>query len=271
MEHMKCFLSAVGFGLLLGGCATPPPTVSNTETALRSCEISQRTFRAQRDACEADYTGLQRDFDAFRDTSSARLEECTLARQGTMDELVRALNTLTECEQGSMLARREIEELQDQQQTLLAREADLRGRLKDEIAAKNVEIEVLKNRLSVRVLDKILFDTGSAQILPAGTAVLSAIGAVISDGREAIRVEGHTDDVPIGPGLKQIYFSNWELSGARAASVVRYFQHHHAIDPKRLMVAGFAYYRPVASNDSAENRQRNRRVEIVLTAPTSSG
>jgi chemotaxis protein MotB len=81
-----------------------------------------------------------------------------------------------------------------------------------------------------------------------------------------IRVEGHTDDVPIGATLKDKYFSNWELSAARAASVVRYFQHHHKIDTQRLEAVGFAEYRPIAPNDSVANRQRNRRVEIQLTA-----
>ena len=64
-----------------------------------------------------------------------------------------------------------------------------------------------------------------------------------------------------------MYFSNWELSGARAASVVRFFQHSGGIAPERLMVAGFSYYRPLVPNDSSENRQRNRRVEIILSAP----
>ncbi len=277
---MRVIVCLAGLSLMLIGCAAPPPLVSEAESALETCSISQRTFRAQRDACEADNAALQSEFTAFQENAKARLDEyqasaralldqCSIAGQTKADELSRALDTLGECQQGAMLAQREIEALQEQRQALLDRESDLRGRLQTQIAAQNVEIEVLKNRLSVRVLDRILFDTGSAEIRSSGVEVLSAIAEVIADGQETIRVEGHTDDVPISENLQKVYVSNWELSGARAASVVRFFQHSHGIAPDRLMVAGFSYYRPVAPNDTPENRQRNRRVEIILSAPST--
>jgi chemotaxis protein MotB len=172
-----------------------------------------------------------------------------------------------------MAARRELQATLDkdtaastqQAEAMKAMESELRDRLKSEIAAKDVEIERLRSQLSVRVLDRILFSTGSADILPAGLQVLDKVAGVVGAGKETIRVEGHTDDLPIGPELKKKYFSNWELSGARASSVVRYFQFHHGIDPTRMEVVGFSKYRSVAPNDSEADRQRNRRVEIVLT------
>ena len=150
--------------------------------------------------------------------------------------------------------------------TLKAREADLRDRLQKELTDKDVEISLLKGQLSVRVLDRILFKSGSAEISPGGQDVLDKLAAALVRTTDMIRVEGHTDDVPIGATLKAKYFSNWELSAARAAAVVRYFQHRHMIDTQRLEVVGFAEHRPIAPNDSAANRQRNRRVEIQLTA-----
>jgi len=155
----------------------------------------------------------------------------------------------------------------DYTEKLKQRETDLRGKLQKELSDREVEISRLKDQLSVRVLDKILFKTGRADIQPAGQKVLEKLATVLRETDDMIRVEGHTDNVPIGAGLKEKYFSNWELSGARAASVVRFFQESGAkIDPLRLEPVGFGEYRPVVSNDSPENKQRNRRVEIVLTA-----
>jgi chemotaxis protein MotB len=150
---------------------------------------------------------------------------------------------------------------------LKQRENDLRSRLEKELTSKDVEISQLRGQLSVSVLDKILFQSGRADILPAGQTVLDKVAKVLVETDDLIRVEGHTDNVPISAGLKDKYGSNWELSAARAASVVRFFQDgDHKIDPVRLEAVGFGEYRPVASNDSDADRQRNRRVEIVLTA-----
>lgn len=149
---------------------------------------------------------------------------------------------------------------------LTAREAELRAALQKEIAGRDVEISQLKGKLSVRVLDRVLFRTGSAKILPAGERVLAKLAPLLAKGGENIHVEGHTDNVPIHKKLKSKYATNWELSTARAASVARYLQYKGKIDPKRIEAVGLGEYRPVAPNNSAANRQRNRRVEIILTA-----
>jgi chemotaxis protein MotB len=77
-------------------------------------------------------------------------------------------------------------------------------------------------------------------------------------------VEGHTDNVPIGPDLVHIFPTNWELSVARAVAVVRFLQEKGGIQPKRLSARGYSYYRPVAPNESEEGRRQNRRIEIIL-------
>lgn len=159
------------------------------------------------------------------------------------------------------------EEARQYSEKLNQREADLRSRLQKELTDKDVQISQLKGQLTVSVLDKILFKSGSADILPAGQAVLEKVTLVLTKTDDMVRVEGHTDNVPISAALKGKYFSNWELSAARAASVVRYFQQgEHKIEPLRLEAVGFAEYRPLAPNDNDANKQRNRRVEIVLTA-----
>lgn len=158
-----------------------------------------------------------------------------------------------------------VEKTSKQVQRMKELEAGLRKRLQSEIGNRDVEIDRLRSQLSVHVLDRILFHSGSVEILPEGGKVLDAVAAALAGGDETIRIEGHTDNVPIGQTLQAKYFSNWELSGGRASSVVRHFIDSHGIAPTRMEAVGFSEYRPVASNDTWEGRQRNRRVAIVLT------
>ena len=109
--------------------------------------------------------------------------------------------------------------------------------------------------------DQVLFNFGRAAINPAGFALLDQIAAVLSKMPYAVRVEGHTDNVPI---QTRRFPSNWELSVARAVNVVKYFAEVSNIDPKRLSAVGYGESRPVASNDTPPNRAKNRRVEILL-------
>ena len=109
--------------------------------------------------------------------------------------------------------------------------------------------------------DFLLFDFGQADINPGGWAFLDKMAALIQKIPYPVRVEGHTDNVPIHTVR---YPSNWELSIARAVSVVKYFAESGKINPQRLSAVGYGATRPLVPNDSRENRTRNRRVEIVL-------
>lgn len=137
--------------------------------------------------------------------------------------------------------------------------------MKSEIDKGEIEITQLRNKLSVSMVDKILFPSGSADIKKNGKKVLDRVGEILKKvtGKQ-IRVEGHTDNKPIGSRLKKKFPTNWELSTARANNVVRYLQEKAGIDPGRLIAAGYAEYRPVTSNDTKEGRAKNRRIEIVL-------
>ncbi len=137
--------------------------------------------------------------------------------------------------------------------------------LKSQIEAKEIRIEEMENRLKVTMVDEILFSTGRSRVNPKGREVLRKIAdSLRSQTGHDIVVEGHTDNVPIGPALKARFDSNWDLSAARAISVVRFFQEQTDLDPTRLSAVAFGPYRPVASNDTAEGRSRNRRIEIIL-------
>lgn len=144
---------------------------------------------------------------------------------------------------------------------------DLASSLKSEIQAGEVKLTQLRGKLTVQLVDKILFDSGSDDIKPAGRKVLARIGRLLNEVQDKdLRIEGHTDDVPISDELRARFASNWELSTARATAVARYLQDAAKVDPKRLVAAGYGEHRPVASNDKPETRALNRRIEIVLVA-----
>jgi chemotaxis protein MotB len=140
----------------------------------------------------------------------------------------------------------------------------LAASLDKEIKAGQVKLTELKGKLTVRMAEKVLFASGSATIGRDGRAALTKIAEAFRgvQGR-IIRVEGHTDNVPIRTAR---FPSNWELSAARAIAVVRLLQ-DQGVDPALLGAAGYAEFQPVAPNDSPEGRAENRRIEISLAAP----
>jgi chemotaxis protein MotB len=141
---------------------------------------------------------------------------------------------------------------------------NLLNEMKTEINKGQIVIKELQGRLTLDVLDKILFDSGKAEIKPEGKEILDRVVdilAVTTD--KAILVEGHTDNVPIAGNLSKKYPSNWELSAARAISIVRHLE-KQGIDPEILSAVAFGEHRPVAGNDTPEGRAKNRRITIIL-------
>ena len=140
--------------------------------------------------------------------------------------------------------------------------------LKDQIAAQEVEVIEAENKLKVIFVDKILFDSGSAEINPKGKESLRILAKSLKEIKnQNIVIEGHTDNVPLTKYLIKRFPSNWELSTARASAVVHFFEETGAIDPQRLSACGYSYHRPVAANNTTEGRRQNRRIEIVLEPP----
>jgi len=137
--------------------------------------------------------------------------------------------------------------------------------LKDQIQKQEVTIKESQESLSLNFVDRILFEFGKADLTPAGEKILKKVGEALNNIKgKKIRVTGHTDNVPIHPDYVHQFPSNWELSAARAASVVRYFQEKPGLDPKDLEAVGRSFYHPEASNDTKKGRARNRRVEILV-------
>lgn len=146
--------------------------------------------------------------------------------------------------------------------------AQLRKSLAAEIAKGDVSVTEVGDKMTISLndlVDQLEYEPGEAHIKPAGIKILHQISEYLKQlGDQQILVEGHTDNMAIGPTLSKRYRSNKELSEARAKLIVRYFQ-EAGIDPASLAVVGYAETRPVATNATEEGRRKNRRIELVLT------
>lgn len=142
---------------------------------------------------------------------------------------------------------------------------DLISDLKQQIENQEVTIKTFEEKISVTFVDRILFEFGKAAITPEGRMILKRVGEILKkvQGRK-IRVVGHSDNIAILPEYQHKFASNWELSSARAAAVVREFQKKIGLDPGSLEAVGRSFYEPVASNETAQGRAQNRRVEIIF-------
>jgi len=137
-------------------------------------------------------------------------------------------------------------------------------KMKGEIDKGQVTISELKGKLTVNMVEAILFDSGKAEIKQEGLVVLGKVIEILKPVKDkSIRIEGHTDNKPIVAPLTQRYPTNWELSSARAINVARYLQ-KQGVDAGHLSAAAYGEYKPVADNSTVEGRAKNRRIEIAL-------
>lgn len=133
--------------------------------------------------------------------------------------------------------------------------------IKENELEKSITLKLDERGLLIRFLDTVLFDSGKADIKDEAKYIIDMISDVIKESDKSIRVEGHTDNVPINTGR---FPSNWELSTARAVNVVKYIIELKDIEPWRISAAGYGEYHPIDTNDTSEGKQRNRRVDIVI-------
>jgi chemotaxis protein MotB len=141
---------------------------------------------------------------------------------------------------------------------------DLLKALAPEIQKHVVSVNARPEGLVVSLQEVGFYESGSSTIRPSSQDAIDRLSAVLQSRSESLRVEGHTDNVPIH---NQRFDSNWELSTARATELVKLFILRYQFDAARLSAAGFAEYHPVALNDNPEDRARNRRVDIVILNP----
>ena len=138
--------------------------------------------------------------------------------------------------------------------------------LEKQIENQEITIKAFKDQISVTFVDRILFEFGKAIITSEGEKILQKVGEILRNVQgKQIRIVGHTDNIPIMPQYRYKFPSNWELSGARSAAVIRYFQKNIHLDPRNLEAVGRSFYEPIASNETSQGRAQNRRVEIIIS------
>jgi chemotaxis protein MotB len=148
------------------------------------------------------------------------------------------------------------------QAALQSTEDTLAERLQAAGVADEVNLRVERRGLIVTIVtDQVLFQPGSDTVLGAGQGILTTVAGALAELPNPISVEGHTDDVPISTSR---FASNWELSTARATSVLRLLETSAGLDPERLSAAGYADTKPIADNATPQGRAANRRVEVVV-------
>ena len=220
----------------------------------------------------------QGEFDKLQSEKNQEIASLQSSRS-SLDEQVRSLESQrasVEKQRDSLTKEKDsltqqVAELEAQRARLQASEKQveerydkLRADLSEEVKKGQLQIRELKGMLTVDVAEQLFFDSGRATLKDTGKQVLQKVADSLKSYEDkAIRIVGHTDNVPISGGLQKVFPSNWELSAARATTVVRFLQ-DNGIAPERLVATGRAEYAPVAPNDSAEGRQKNRRIEITL-------
>jgi chemotaxis protein MotB len=141
---------------------------------------------------------------------------------------------------------------------------ELERALADELQKKHVSLRLTHEGLVISLQEIGFYDSGSATLKPESLATVTKIADLLASRREFIRIEGHTDNVPIHNAA---FKSNWDLSTSRATGMIDLMINHYGFQPQRLSAAGYAEYHPLASNSSPETRGQNRRVDIVILNP----
>ena len=260
LEQKNASLTA-RLAAMQGPAAALQAQMSELESARDAMRRSASELEERLAEKERQIAALERSADELRrqlaekDRQFSALQARTSDLEAMRDELERASNAL----------KREVAAREKELADLRSTQQELVDGLKKEIAARQIQVERVRDRLRVELVEEVLFDSGQAEIKPAGLDVLKRVGLILKKAENRnIDVEGHTDNVPIGVELAKRFPTNWELSTARATNVARFLQDTVKIDPKLLSATGHSEYRPRAPNTTAEGRRKNRRIEILL-------
>lgn len=159
----------------------------------------------------------------------------------------------------------QMEKLRKEKEEVANAQKGLEKEMRSALDSKDITISQLQGRLTVSILDRVLFDSGQALLKPEGEQVLKKVAEVIGQyTNRQVHVIGHTDNLPIRSSPRNPYPTNWELSTGRATAAVRYLTEKAGFDPRRLGALGYGEFHPIADNSTAEGRARNRRIAIVV-------
>ncbi|EGV42304.1 cell envelope biogenesis protein OmpA [Bizionia argentinensis JUB59] len=252
--------------------------------ALNELEALQKFYDetvAQRDKLQQDYNGLQSKFDVLKASYNALETNSSAAIAKNSNKNRELLAQLEAKEQALATENARLEKLKRElgersnrvaelESMIAAKDADMK-RLKDAISSaltdfegKGLTVEQRGGKVYVSMENKLLFHSGSWAVGIQGKKAVNQLGSVLADNPEiAILIEGHTDNVPYG-GSGQLS-GNWDLSTKRATAIVNILRENASIKPENLTAAGRGEYAPVATNDTADGKAKNRRIEVILT------
>lgn len=159
-------------------------------------------------------------------------------------------------------------DLQKEKDSVAQNARSLEDEMRSDLQSKDVTISKLQGKLTVNILDRVMFNSGEASVKPEGQAVLRQIAQILAAHPELkIHVVGHTDNVPIHGR----FASNWELSTARALAAVHFLTEQAGVDPRRVGAVGYGEFRPIADNATEEGRAKNRRIAITILSDELAG
>ncbi|RPH79446.1 MAG: hypothetical protein EHM80_07860 [Nitrospiraceae bacterium] len=252
-------------------------------TQRKAAERQAAELQARLDGLEREKGQLNSELGTVRRQITDLEQRLSSGTASSQEEIARLRKQVSEIEANAARIAKEREQLLQEQSHLaatleqerLAKEEEIKRltrtqeelskSLQDEISKGNITIQQVRDRLTINMVDRVLFDSGQAQVKPAGVKVLKQVSDILKTVTDKqIRIEGHTDNVPISSKLQDRFKTNWELSTARATTVVRYLINQGSVDPRYLSAVGYADTQPRTSNDSEEGRASNRRIEIVL-------
>jgi chemotaxis protein MotB len=279
------FVTAI-FLLLAGGCVSKSSfemmeseagrltgELTDLQNRYETLSDEKDELRVEKETLELEKSALLADNKQLNLILEAKSDSLSEVIAGQRQELADQEADLRELNLQNNELRTEVEELlrekEQEVQEMSSTYEELLNKMESEIEKGQVTISELKGKLTVNMVDAILFDSGKAEVKEAGMAVLQKVIDILKDVTDkAIRIEGHTDNVPISEALAQKYPTNWELSARRAVNVTRFLQ-EQGLDPENLGAVAYGKYQPIADNDTVEGRALNRRIEIILVAKES--
>ncbi|CAL67282.1 OmpA/MotB family protein [Christiangramia forsetii] len=256
----KIMLLSATAAILLSSCVSQKK-YNELETKQRETQDQLNTATVKLNSCLDEKESLNGQIKNLNNTNAALLNNvgdlATLSKKEA-ENMERSLESIKEKD----LAIRSMQDAMNKKDSVtLALVTSLKGALGD-LSDEDIEINVEKGVVYVSISDKLLFDSGRYNIKPRAKEVLGKVATVVKNKPNIeFMVEGHTDDQAISTSM---FEDNWDLSVKRATSVVRVLQDDFGIEPARMTAAGRSYYIPVASNETAEGRAKNRRTRIVV-------
>lgn len=260
-------LSFLSFLLIAGSCVSKKKYLeledqyNNTRSTLSKTQLERDEYKTKYERIEERVAGYNARIQSLSDTNDSRLQqvEGVVISENDKKKMRKALENVNPEE----LA--QAKTLQDSMNLIIS--YNLKSNLDQNLVAAgeedDIDVVIDETVVMITISDKLLFRSGSAVVNPKANNLLERLANVInSEPALEVMVEGHTDSQTVKPG--SYVKDNWELSVARSTAVIRKLQDDYGVDSEKLIAAGRSSYHPLASNDTAEGRAKNRRTRIVI-------